>query len=492
MNFSLHYSTSAFTLSLILYCLDKLKARAFSQRIFALEMKNYSLRIPSKLPFIEVTWRAAAALLIIYAVCFFLFAVWVVDDSGYMNLPPEVGDGQAYDNIAYNLLHGNGFGHDWSIPEWREPYLKTNSDGYYDWVLEHDAPYSPTAFRPPLYPVLLSGIYASFGRNFAAWRYANIAITVTAAVLSVALVYQLVGIIPALLSAAFAFFDTSLLFYIHRFMTEPLAALLVVILLFILLRCAAHPKRIHFMSAGTVFGIMLLLRNLFLLWLPFILCLLWIAARRGSKVEESLTPVSGLFLFLAPALILSIPWYARNCLTTHEFMPTGTQGARVMAVGYSDAMFETGGKWTFKKKVEILSTFSAAEVPGIEGEVLMAKEGRQRTADWISVNTAKLPQLAAIKTTSLWWSDAQGYQRFLIVLSLLGLVFVFGSPAFLVFSALLLANTAAIAVTWNVPHGRFLIPIHPLLYCLASCGLYMLGSPLRTIFKMLRSGREQY
>ena len=441
-------------------------------------MNEPAIRIKSKLPYIELRRVPATVLMIIYAACFFAFAVWVVSESGYMNLPPEVGDGQAYDNIAYNLAVGNGFGHDWSDEAWREPYLKSNNDGYYDWVLEHQGPYYPTAFRPPLFPAILSGIYSIGGRKFSTWRYVNIGITVTVATLSAAFAYALAGAIPALIAAALAFFDTSFLFYVHRYMTEPLAALLILILVWTLLRYAASPERLYALLAGTVFGLMLLLRNIFLIWLPLILLLLWVLSGRVNSIPDRCWR---LFAFLAPALILSVPWYARNCLVTGEFMPTGTQGTRVLAVGYSDAMFDTGGKWTFKTEMKILSSFDSAPIGGIQGEVMMAKEGKQRTVDWISKNYSRLPQLVALKITSLWWVDAQGYQHFLILLGLIGLFVVFGSSAFLVLGGLLVANTIAIALTWNVPHGRFLIPIHPILYFLAACAVYKLYLPLAAV-----------
>lgn len=426
----------------------------------------------SHLPYVRLGRPQAIALLAIYALAFYMFALWVVKESGYMQLPPEVGDGHAYENIAFNLWKGHGFGHNWTDPEWRAPYVAANRGDYYDWVLAHGGVYSPTAFRPPLFPVILAGLYTTTGRDFSTWRYVNIGITVAAACLTAVVAYNLAGIWPALIVSVLAFFDTTLLFYVHRYMTESLAAFLFAALLYVLLQFVRRPDRELALLGGCIYAVMLLLRNVFLLWLPLVLLVLCIAAARKRGWKEA---ANRAFFFVFPALILVAPWYLRNAAVTDWKMPLGTQGAMVMAVGYSDAMFETGGKWTFEAKTEIHESFPAVRVPGIEGEILMALEGKKRTAAWIADNLGRLPQLFALKISSLWWSDAQNYQKFLAVLSCFGLLLLWKSGSFTIFSALLIANTLAIGLTWNVPYGRFLIPVHPALYALAACAIYSIA-----------------
>ena len=67
-----------------------------------------------------------------------LFAVVTQEESGGLPL----GDAKQYDNIAVNILSGNGL-----------------SEVF-------DGPRVPTSKRPPIYPLFLAGIYAIFGHNY--------------------------------------------------------------------------------------------------------------------------------------------------------------------------------------------------------------------------------------------------------------------------------------------------------------------------------------
>src|SRR5262249_42377847 len=88
--------------------------------------------------------------------------------GGTLNLPPGPGDGTEYDAIGYELYKGNGFAFDWQDIGFRAPYIAhNNKEGtYYRVVLSKTRSSGPTAYRPPMLPVIIAGSHVLFKRQF--------------------------------------------------------------------------------------------------------------------------------------------------------------------------------------------------------------------------------------------------------------------------------------------------------------------------------------
>src|SRR5512134_1085270 len=86
------------------------------------------------------------------------FAVYVMRaaSSNALTQPPEAGDGHDYDAIAFNIWQGRGFGYQWSDEAWRKPY---EGIARYRLLLMRKSDFSPTTYRPPAMPYLLSVVY---------------------------------------------------------------------------------------------------------------------------------------------------------------------------------------------------------------------------------------------------------------------------------------------------------------------------------------------
>src|SRR5207244_70548 len=110
----------------------------------------------------------------------------------------ELGDGQDYDAIAFNLAQHRGFGFDWDDPEWRRPYLQFPM---YQGVLGRHSDYYATTYRPPAMPYLLAAVYGIAGRNFAAWRILSCAIMAGAVTFAAAVAVEFAGVLGAILTA---------------------------------------------------------------------------------------------------------------------------------------------------------------------------------------------------------------------------------------------------------------------------------------------------
>lgn len=90
----------------------------------------------------------------------------------HLTTPPEIGDGVDYDSMGLNLARGRGFGYFRADPEWRAPYEAAIANGQdqYAGLMLRDSPFESTTYRPPLFPILLAGIYTTVGRHFIIWR----------------------------------------------------------------------------------------------------------------------------------------------------------------------------------------------------------------------------------------------------------------------------------------------------------------------------------
>ena len=178
----------------------------------------------SAAPFMII--RESSAKTRIYAVIFLgVFAAYILASLslGALTALPELGDGQDYDSIAFNIWQGRGFGHNWDDPEWRRPYL---ASPIYKDVLNRHSEFYPTTYRPPAMPYLLALVYKLAGRNFASWRIVNCAIMAAAVTIAAAISARFAGPMAAIITASLALLSPQLTASSHRFLTEALATFL--------------------------------------------------------------------------------------------------------------------------------------------------------------------------------------------------------------------------------------------------------------------------
>jgi len=385
---------------------------------------------------------------------------------GQLHLSPEVGDGQGYDAIALNLARGRGFGTYWSDPEWRAPYERQNQDGRYNRILARSGPFSKTAYRPPLFPALLALLYKLAGRNFALWRAVNCLIVGLATGFTFAIGYRLGGWVGGFLATLLSFLDPTTKSYAGMFLTEGLAMLAVSALSWSMLNLFLRPTTVRYVVTGVFFALAVLTRSIFVLWTPVVLALaLWIEIRfSGSRGRRSL-------LMVCTALLVLMPWFARNCIVLRAFMPLGTQGAINLPVGYNNRAISNKGRWSNSTKRYIFRDFTSPS-EGVLRERDRARFGLTKAMEWILSNPHLAAKLVYLKIISLWRASSI-YRIFLLALVIIGLLILLKRKEAIVLYGLLAANTLAVGLTWSVG-GRFLIPVYPIIYSLAAIVLWKL------------------
>ncbi|MEZ6127553.1 MAG: hypothetical protein R3C59_02655 [Planctomycetaceae bacterium] len=219
----------------------------------------------------------------------------------------------------------------------------------------------PTAFRAPLYPILLAGLKLIGLKTLFAIGTIN---ALSAALLIIATwwlarVVGLRGIYPAIAAVA-AGLDPLLLKYSGLPMTEVLTAALLTFAILQILKsrlceaatdCDQHDQRQSLnsaVSAGFCFGLAGLCRPVTLITCAVLtLAQLWTLIRarifrQHENVEPPRTARSTLLIML-PAIVAGLvltPWIIRNAVQFGKFIPATTHGGYTLLLGNNDVFYQ--------------------------------------------------------------------------------------------------------------------------------------------------------
>ena len=231
------------------------------------------------------------------------------------------GDTQDYIKIAQNFLSGKG--------------LISSPDRI--------------AYRPPLYPLSLSGIYYLFGNGY--WPIRIVQAILDA--LTCIMVYFLgknilnkrTGVIASLICTIYPFF----IFFTGFELTETLFIFLLILTFLSLIKTSESFSRKYFVWDGILLGLSALCRPLIAGFAPFVLMGLALNLRPNKK--EILTNLGIVVLFF---LLTLSPWVIRNFLHFKKFVPLTTYSGQVIWEGNNP--LSTGGPCGYwPKGIEKLS-----------------------------------------------------------------------------------------------------------------------------------------
>lgn len=431
-----------------------------------------------------------------------------VATSPWFRRPPKpVGDGLDYENIAFHLARGQGYVYDNSNEAWRAIY-QAEPEIYADHLATQHRHLASTG-RPPLFPTIVAGIYGSLGRNstgFAAVRLFSAICLAIAGALAVMLAAHLLqshfspkqrglGRAAVFLGLAattvFAATHRTLKSYTLDFLTEPLALLLMQLLVvgMVWRQCGSADAREHDQAAeghdqgsaqldsrqwwftGVVLGAMILARSVYVAWLPGIWGLLFLASR-GTYVVRA-KQASGIVLI---ALVCCLPWWSRNMVVLGQFRPLGTQGPITLLGGYSDEALAAGGEWQFAPEQQLrqrlLSDPSFAQAENDTArELLVAEAAGREVREWIGDHWSDLPGMFIARVIR-HWNPYHGRSLLWKLLVLVGAAWLVtrGGPGALWLLGLLVLSSLVAGALYSVG-GRFLVPAYGILFTLAGLGV---------------------
>jgi 4-amino-4-deoxy-L-arabinose transferase-like glycosyltransferase len=198
---------------------------------------------------------------------------------------PLTSDAAFYNEIAHNLASGHGFS---------QQYPQT---------MTHE-----TAFRPPLYPMLLAAFYWVFGPHAGLARGINVVIGVGVVAMTFLVVQRGISRTAAVWAAFAVAIMPNLIANDTFALDEPLCLLLILVMIDLLLRS-------RWAWAGAVTGLLVLARPS-AQFLALALAL-WVLVHAGWRKT---------LLFLAVAVLVVAPWSVRNWIQLGTPMVTTSNG----------------------------------------------------------------------------------------------------------------------------------------------------------------------
>lgn len=232
-------------------------------------------------------------------------------------------DALHFDITASSLASGEGFGHAIVPPNTAEQE-------------------EPTAFRAPLYPMALAGVYAGFGEHSWTWgRILNAVLGTGVVALLGVVVTQLWSRRLGYVAMGIAALHPALILVGSSLQLEPLFVCLMLGALAAALQHRRSPRgRTWPVVAGALAGMMILTRETGFLVLPGLAWLLWTAPGDGPDlrgVKGTARDLAPPLLMVACAIAVVVPWTARNAVVLGELVPVSTSSG----VGLSGTFNET-------------------------------------------------------------------------------------------------------------------------------------------------------
>jgi 4-amino-4-deoxy-L-arabinose transferase-like glycosyltransferase len=280
---------------------------------------------------------------------------------------PEL-DAAEYSDIAFSLATGRGF---------------ALADG------------TPTAIRPPLYPLLLAGVYVVRGGADPWWGLIQQALV---GAVGAAAVYALgrlaFGQVAGRLAGALAACYPLLVFAGGALLSEPTFILLVTLVMASALWQLDRPRLSRYLLTGVLLGLAWLARPTGMVLVPFVVGWWLMAGPRPPRQRLG----GGIVIGLA-ALFVAAPWMARNYRVFDTFIPSSTMGGAVLFGSNNDVVLNDvalHGDWV-----------SPCLVPGAGwtcalGEVARDAAWRDLGLAFMREHMAELPQMVGWRLIKFW------------------------------------------------------------------------------------------
>ena len=356
----------------------------------------------------------------------------------------------------------------------------------------------PTAYRPPLYPLLLAPVSAP--RQ--AWLRAALQIVLGTA--TVGLTWLIARRLACSrfecgLAAGLVAVDPLLLLYTPQIMTETLATFLAAGSLALVTGEPTGWSRRRQIAIGLTLGLASLCRPTFLLWTAALAC--WIAVRtlvRANTIADAIPMMARLrhlpWLVLATLVVTIAPWVIRNAVRMGYPIVTTTHGGYTLLLSNNDTYDlevvqpRTGGVWSgpsLDRWQRNLQAEMAAE--RVSGELAQDRWMKTAAHQWIVAHPKRFLAACCERFMNFWRifpgqeSGPASYASWCVAvfygaqwgLVLLGLSRIRGTgPRFL--PGLLLIVTLSGTHLVYFSNARMRAPLVPVLAILAARGLAFL------------------
>lgn len=211
--------------------------------------------------------------------------------------PEVVGDAQQYVTIGWNLVNRHGYS------------------------MDEAAPFTPTAYRAPLYPSLLAIVFCFFGRDFTAVRLVQVVWGALTAVITLLVGREITGDqrVGTLAGLIFAVYPAGI-FYCGYILVETTYTLLLGLAVLFFVRAMRRESKRDSALSGVLLGLTNLTRPapLFFPLMALAVAFLVLRSWRGALVHFAL--ITGMMV------VVLLPWTVRNFLVFDAILPVVYKG----------------------------------------------------------------------------------------------------------------------------------------------------------------------
>ncbi len=271
-------------------------------------------------------------------------------------------------------------------------------DGYPE-ALEVTGGPGPSAFRPPLYPLVLTPVYAvvDVDDESERWLAARLqqALIGAAIVALIALIaFQLWGRRPALIAAAIAAVYPPLIHAGTSLLTEPLFTAMLLAGVAAVLHYRERDERLRWVVvAGICAGLAALTRGNGLAVVLALALGAWIVHPRLS-----LRAVAGPAVVVGCAALVVAPWTIRNAIVVDAFVPVTDQAGVAIGGQYNDISKANNWSWVGPWGVPGYASLYEGDP---RGEVELGRELTDRGLDYAFDHPGAIPAVALRNTLAM-------------------------------------------------------------------------------------------
>jgi len=184
---------------------------------------------------------------------------------------------------------------------------------------------------------------------------------------------------------------------------------------------------------------------------------------------------------LVVAIAVISPWWIRNVIVLDAFMPLGTQGGINLPMGFGPRALRFEGVWHSNPE-DGWPEIAAQKLDTVTSEVKLAQYRQKLTISWMLDNPRDVVRLMWLHVSQELTPGREFYTKWLLPLAGVAALVLFRSPAAWTVVFVVCANVLSIAMTYSA-HGRFMVPMQPLLVALLSAGLVTVVRQARTLVR---------
>ena len=369
-------------------------------------------------------------------------------------------------NIAHSLAVGNGFSSPFRVET------------------------GPTAWMPPVYPLLLAGVFRIFGvytfHSYIAAAFLNICFaTLTCVPLFFA--GKRIGGVDVAAGAAWlwAIFPNAILIPVQSMWDASLSALLVAAIFWATLALAGSSRVRDWCGYGLLWGCTLMTNATLIALLP--LLLVWLAYRAQKEQRPWIGRAA---LSIGIVVLCCVPWTIRNYEIFHTFVPLRSVLGLQLWLGNNDSTHDIF-------RAELHPIYDAAErAKYVEmGEIAYMHEKQLQAVQYMETHPAREAHLIGRRIISLWSGGTPTpiadfvnipslWFRFVLLFNgiaalgaLLGIVILFRRRNVYAFPAAVFPIVFPWAYYLSLVLPRYRLPIDPIIMLLTAIAIERIAAP---------------